>query len=398
MSRPSQILLSEIRIDGDTQPRAAINDAVVVEYRDALDAGAKLPPAIVYYDSTAYWLAAGFHRYHAYTMAGYERMPCEVRRGTRDEAAWFAVSTNQTHGLRRSNEDKAKAVKMALAHPNGVGMSDRAIAEHVGVDHKTVARCRREMESTGEVPQSTKRTGRDGRTIETGAIGSTAEIPQSTTPDECNYEIDDESEEPEAPRLDPNGFPWSDSAYGDVLEFGAFRTYAAELRDIAKQVKRSNDTNYLTTKFDFSALVASLRAAARILESAAPYAMCDCTGPGCERCQQSGWLTKAQYDLPQEPEVVDPAIPEELNTPAFLGAWDEWEKYRKERRKTLTKTTRKRQLKMLASWGPAKAVEAIEASITNGWVGLFDPDTKRGKKPGAGQRHPNDAGDADGQF
>lgn len=66
------------------------------------------------------------------------------------------------------------AVKAALLHPKGAGLSDRQIAEHVGVDHKTVARFRGELQATGEIPQSDSRTGKDGRTIDTSNIGKAA--------------------------------------------------------------------------------------------------------------------------------------------------------------------------------------------------------------------------------
>jgi hypothetical protein len=41
--------------------------------------------------------------------------------------------------------------------------SDRVIAAQAGVDHKTVGIARKQMESTGEIPQLKKRTGQDGK-------------------------------------------------------------------------------------------------------------------------------------------------------------------------------------------------------------------------------------------
>jgi hypothetical protein len=58
--------------------------------------------------------------------------------GTLEDAQWYSFGTNKDHGLRRTNEDKARAVKAALAHPNGAAKSDHQIAKHVGVDVKTV--------------------------------------------------------------------------------------------------------------------------------------------------------------------------------------------------------------------------------------------------------------------
>jgi len=36
-----------------------------------------------------------------------------VIRGTQQDAQWFSFAANQTNGLRRSNEDKQRAVKAA---------------------------------------------------------------------------------------------------------------------------------------------------------------------------------------------------------------------------------------------------------------------------------------------
>jgi hypothetical protein len=42
-------------------------------------------------------------------------------------------------------------------------MGDHQIAEHVGVDHKTVASVRQELETTGEIPQLGHREGINGK-------------------------------------------------------------------------------------------------------------------------------------------------------------------------------------------------------------------------------------------
>jgi hypothetical protein len=46
-------------------------------------------------------------------------------------ARWYNFSVNQINGLRRTNEDKQRAVKLALAHPQAVGLSDSEIARMV---------------------------------------------------------------------------------------------------------------------------------------------------------------------------------------------------------------------------------------------------------------------------
>ncbi len=163
--------IGNIRLDGDTQPRVEIDNALVHEYARCYEAGVKMPPLIVFFDGVDHWLADGFHRWHAARKAELKSVPCDVRKGTREDARWFSYSANQTHGLRRTNEDKARAVRAALKHPNGAKMSDRQIAEHVGVGAPMVGRYRAELAATVIKIQSPVRTGRDGRKINTAKIG-----------------------------------------------------------------------------------------------------------------------------------------------------------------------------------------------------------------------------------
>src|SRR5262249_48335866 len=50
--------------------------------------------------------------------------------------------------------------KLLKAKPE---LSDRAIAQEIKVDHKTVGAKRGKLQATGEIPQSDKRTGADGK-------------------------------------------------------------------------------------------------------------------------------------------------------------------------------------------------------------------------------------------
>ncbi len=74
-------------------------------------------------------------------------------------------------------------------------------------------------------------------------------------------------------------------------------------------------------------------------------------------------------------------IPEELKTPEFIASWGDWENYRKERRKALTPSSAKRQLKMLAEHSASEAIAMIERSIRNGWTGLFPGDKPKSPEP-----------------
>ncbi len=106
--------LDRIRIDGGTQPRLAIDEQVVAEYAELYRTGVSLPPVTVFYDGATYWLADGFHRYWANQKVGIGIVAAEVRPGTQRDAVLYSVGANATHGLRRTNADRRKAVLTLL--------------------------------------------------------------------------------------------------------------------------------------------------------------------------------------------------------------------------------------------------------------------------------------------
>jgi hypothetical protein len=218
-TKPRKLTLpiAKLRLDGDTQPRTELNADVRREYRDLYKAGKELPPIVAFRDREgSLWVADGFHRRWGAVDAGLDKIKCLVYEGELEEARWYSYAANQGHGLRRSNDDKRKAVKAALLHPKGAKMSDRQIAEYVGVDPMTVGKYRKQMEPTVESLQSTTRTGRDGRTIDVSNIGKRqAEVeegeaepeeePVGVDPDE-DFDLEDEPEPAPAPKrenLDP---------------------------------------------------------------------------------------------------------------------------------------------------------------------------------------------------
>lgn len=155
------LLISQIRTDGATQPRAELNYEVIEEYSQAMRAGIVFPSVIVFYDGSDYWLADGFHRVKAASGAELDRIPVDIRQGTREQAQWFSFGVNKEHGLRRTNADKQRSVLAAMAHPLSTGLSNREIARHVGVE-ETMVRARRKPapavkpHPTAELPHPTK--------------------------------------------------------------------------------------------------------------------------------------------------------------------------------------------------------------------------------------------------
>jgi transposase-like protein len=140
-----KLALSKIRTDGGTQPRAALDLAIVEEYGIAMEDGAEFPPVDAFYDGTNYWLADGFHRCRAAWNAHLKEIAATVHQGTQEDAQWYSFSANKANGLRRTNEDKQRAVKAALKHPRSAGMSDNAVAAYLGVGHATVSEWRQKL-------------------------------------------------------------------------------------------------------------------------------------------------------------------------------------------------------------------------------------------------------------
>ena len=97
------------------QTRAETDAATVAEYAERMRDGAKFPPVRVFCDAEAntLWLADGIHRVEAAKAIGCKAVKAEVSAGTKTDALRFALGANATHGLRRSNADKRKALEMA---------------------------------------------------------------------------------------------------------------------------------------------------------------------------------------------------------------------------------------------------------------------------------------------
>ena len=156
-----------LRIDGGTQIRVEINQYVVAEYTQAMINGDQFPPVDVFVDDHAVpHVADGHHRVLAAIQAGKVTIPVNVHEGGIREAILFACGANGNHGLRRTNEDKRKAVGLLLADDTWRGWSDRKIAEACGVTHPFVASLRPQLETVTSSPAkepATTRIGRDNR-------------------------------------------------------------------------------------------------------------------------------------------------------------------------------------------------------------------------------------------
>src|SRR3954468_20204460 len=158
---PATLPLAAIRLDDACQPRAVTDLNLAGEYAEAMLHGAQFPPVVVFGEAAGdYWLADGYHRFHATGIAGRQTIAADVRPGGRREAILHSVGANAEHGWRRSTEDKQRAVRTLLNDAEWCQWSDREISRRCGVDGKTVAALR----PSAEFPQigATRKVERNG--------------------------------------------------------------------------------------------------------------------------------------------------------------------------------------------------------------------------------------------
>lgn len=191
-SRVEDIKLGDIRKDGGTQPRARLDEETINTYTQCILDGDQFPPVKLFYDGESYWLADGFHRAKAHERAKRKNIKAEVTSGTRRDAILFCVGANSTHGLRRSNADKRRAVETLLNDPEWQQWSNYEIASRSNVSHTYVRQIRNELFGDKEqtetnpsnvTPDSGQRFAtRGGKTylVNTSNIGKTTASPKPT--------------------------------------------------------------------------------------------------------------------------------------------------------------------------------------------------------------------------
>lgn len=141
-----QIKLELIRADDRAQPRAQLFEETVREYVEDMANGARFPPLIVFRENAkTYWLADGFHRYHAAVGHELKVVKCDVRAGGLRDAILYSCGANATHGRKRTNLDKRHAVRRLLEDKEWAHWSDREVARQCLVGHPLVAQMREEM-------------------------------------------------------------------------------------------------------------------------------------------------------------------------------------------------------------------------------------------------------------
>jgi len=259
------IPISSIDFDRSPLPRASLRQEVIVEYAKAMRAGAQFPPILVVAIGDRYYIADGWHRTKAAIEAGYTQIRAEVVQGDEDELYRLALRANIRHGVRRSPEDKRKAVEIALKRwPQ---KTDAEIAQLCVVEPAYVLSVRRSLQRRGIISRGPMRKLKPGTDVPTDAVGQP--IPPEA------YEV------------------WSER-YRIIDHIDTLRKLIAVLKEEEKTYPK------LYAGVVLKAVVSHLQLAMNELILGVPYAVCPVCGGGvissaCNTCFGRGFVNKQTY-------------------------------------------------------------------------------------------------------
>jgi hypothetical protein len=224
----ASVPMSLISADQRAQPRTSIDTDLVGQYTDDMANGAEFPPIVVFYDGKVHWIADGFHRYYAGIGLGLAEMNCDVREGTFRDAILYSCSANASHGLRRTNADKRRAVMRLLEDQEWSRWSDREIARQCGVSNQFVGNLRPSLSTVDSEPRAYTTKHGTPAIMNTSRIGSSPREPS----------------------------PMQDSRFEDMQETPSAPSRDAANQEIAEEMRRG--AGILTTLMDMGKMVDAL--------------------------------------------------------------------------------------------------------------------------------------------
>jgi ParB-like chromosome segregation protein Spo0J len=208
-----EVRLDDLVLDPNLNLRDRLDDFTVERYADSWD---RLPPITVFEVEDRLVVADGFHRHAAAVMLGKRTIPAEIRVGTFTEALDFVASVNLFHGLplTRAERRRAVEVKLKLHHD----WSDRRMAEELSVSRELVAKIRRQLIESHQIPNLPGRVGSDGK------LYTSAGLPKDTNErlprDNKRGGADDEPAEQGRRTMSAEAPPWEDTPSGPAPATG----------------------------------------------------------------------------------------------------------------------------------------------------------------------------------
>lgn len=275
-----KLMVDVIEEAADTQARVALSQETIDEYAESIAEILKEHPIDVFFDGMCYFIGDGWHRFLAAVKAGLTVVPCIVHDGKERDALLFAAAANKSHGLKRTNRDKRRALEIMFSDAEWSTWSDRSIAEHCGVHHETVATVRRQLAETASSPAEAdaispaKRVGRDEkvRKAPKPQLAETASSP-----------------EPAGPNISKLAAPYQ-RACQDLTRIK---------KDLKAIVKVEEEGAHLAAKITrIETDIDRLRAT---IQQSEPLALCGkCDGAKCQHCSRTGFWPRSVVESRQK--------------------------------------------------------------------------------------------------
>ena len=238
MPRTRTISIDLINLEG-CQSRAATNNETVHDYAEKWEEGVAFPPVDLFHDGAEYFPGDGIHRILGAIEAGLDEVPAVVHKGGQRAARLFAAAANQTHGLKRTNADKRKAVQIVLElEPK---WSNRKIADHCGVSDMLVGDVRDQVQDSCT---SNERIGADGKTYK---LKHRPEEPEDDLPAELAGEPAAERQKPpksgtpvrKPAELKADATDYLRRAQKAIRDLGIYQDCRPALSDLYARVKKA---------------------------------------------------------------------------------------------------------------------------------------------------------------
>lgn len=132
--------------------RGKAKKETIEEYAEAMESGTEFPAVVAFQEDGKFYLGDGMHRVGAATLNGAKKIKVDVREEHGGEtgaraAKLYACGANGEHGLRRTNKEKRRAVKLLLKDKVWGKESNREIAARAGVSELLVRTAKKETDA-----------------------------------------------------------------------------------------------------------------------------------------------------------------------------------------------------------------------------------------------------------